>query len=205
MIILASASPRRKELLELMGLKFVVRTAKTEEFTDEREPGEIVKALSSKKAEAVLSSLAEDPEIDPKSDKLIIAADTLVFADGKILGKPKDRGEAFEMLELLQGRSHEVRTGVTLVYITHDSGLREKILRCSFQEVTGVTFNPMTEDEINGLIDTGEPMDKAGAYGIQGFSAKFIKGIEGDYYNVMGLPVASLYMRLKEIGFNTEG
>ena len=211
MIILASASPRRKEILEQMGLEFTVMTADTGEFTDRTDPGEMVMALSAMKADAVLCRAEKEHLLDRDGENLIIAADTLVFADGKVLGKPGNRQEAYDMLDLLQGRSHEVRTGVTLVYITCEQAdpgsekTKRKISRYSFYEETGVCFNPMSASEIDALIDTGEPMDKAGAYGIQGRSAKFIKGIKGDYYNVMGLPMAALYTRLKEIGFIKEG
>ncbi|MCR5279122.1 MAG: Maf family protein [Lachnospiraceae bacterium] len=192
MIILASASPRRKEILEQMGLEFTIKTSDAPEFTDKTDPGEMVMDLSRMKAEAVYRAVCNEGILPQNTTNIIIAADTLVFADGKVLGKPRDRKEAFDMLNLLQGRSHEVRTGVTLVYITKEAH------QVSFQDVTEVTFAPMSDKEINALIDTGEPMDKAGAYGIQGYTAKFITGIKGDYYNVMGLPAAKLYATMKE-------
>ncbi len=196
MIILASASPRRRELLTRMGLEFSVITSDTSEFTKETEPGAMVEALSRMKAEDVLTKVPEGFGSDQERSDLIIAADTLVFADGKALGKPQSEKEAYEMLELLQGRSHEVRTGVTLIMKKKESTEVR-----SFHEETRVIFSPMTSTEIQDYIASGEPMDKAGAYGIQGLSARFIEGIDGDYFNVVGLPVSRLYRELKAIGY----
>ncbi len=190
-IILASASPRRRELLEQIGLNFEVRVSDVEEKVSTNVPEILVQELSRQKAEAVFAELSPTTE-----EFLVIGADTVVSCDGRILGKPGNAQEAVEMLMLLQGRSHEVYTGVTLIY----QGNREcSILRKTFHEVTKVQFYPMSREEIVAYVDTGEPLDKAGAYGIQGICARYIKGIKGDYNNVVGLPVGRLYQEMKEM------
>jgi len=201
MIILASASPRRKELLSKMGLTFEIITADLDERTDETDPGLMVQALSKLKAEAVFKTVKESrPELSgAKEPLLIIAADTLVFQNGQVLGKPKDERDAYDMLFRLQGKDHEVCTGVTL--ILYEKGETETK---SFHEETRVTFCSMSDAEIKSYIASGEPMDKAGAYGIQGLSAKYIEKIDGDYFNVVGLPVSRLYREMKKIGFIKE-
>jgi septum formation protein len=182
-IVLASGSPRRRELLEMLGLEFSVVPAKGAEIAPEGAgPDETVAALSRAKAEEVAQA-------HPAS--LIIAADTIVWADGRILGKPKDTDDAKAMLGALSGRAHEVYTGVTLIY-------GGRIL--SAAECTKVFFRALTDDEIDRYIATGEPMDKAGAYGIQGRASLMIKRIEGDYFNVMGLPLCRFGQMLEEIG-----
>lgn len=193
MIILASKSPRRKEILEQLGLEFQIITADADETPTETVPSKIVEELSAKKAEAVLDKVKNEL---PKEDVLIIAADTLVFQGKERMGKPKNVEDAHRMLGLLQNSVHQVYTGVTLVYITNGN---EK--RVSFNEKTDVVFYPMTEDEIKNYVATGEPMDKAGAYAVQGISAKFIKSINGEYSNVVGLPIARLYHEINNIGF----
>ena len=184
-IILASGSPRRRELLERMGIEeFDIITSDVDETLDDSLPPAMqVEQLSCRKAEAVA---AEQPE-----DALIIAADTVVALDGTILGKPVDEADAFRMLSALSGVRHHVYTGVTVI-------LGDKTL--TRHEVTSVDFRSLEPEEIELYIATGECMDKAGAYGIQGYGALLIEGITGDYYNVMGLPVALLAQMLKEFG-----
>lgn len=191
-IILASASPRRKELLRQIGLEFEIQVSQVEEVITQTQPGKVVEELSSQKARAVVDTLDEE---EYKEGVLVIGADTVVAADGEILGKPKDESEAVKMLHFLSGRSHEVFTGVTLFYKKQG---RERIIK-SFHERTAVVFYPMGDDEIAEYVATRDCMDKAGAYGIQGFCARYIKGIEGDYNNVVGLPVGRLYQEAKEM------
>ncbi len=196
-IILASGSPRRRELLSQIGLDFCVVTSNAEETTDKNTPEEMVLELSKKKAEAVagLNAAVQDCAAAALGDDdkyVIIGADTIVYAGGKVLGKPKDREDAFLMLKRLSGKSHSVFTGVTLI-----CG-KESV---SFYEETKVFVYDMTDDEIWAYIDTGEPMDKAGGYGIQGAFAAFVSGIEGDYNSVVGLPVGRLYQEMRKAGY----
>ena len=188
-IILASASPRRRELLETVGIPFSVCPSKGEEQIRGSSPAEVVEELSEQKAREVF--------IRTSGEVLVIGADTVVAADGNILGKPKNRETAIQMLRKLQGASHEVYTGVT-VLSRNDNGEQQK----RFHVMTEVEFYPMTEEEIESYVDTEEPMDKAGAYGIQGKAGIFVKEIRGDYNNVVGLPVARLYQELKQMGMN---
>lgn len=183
-MILASGSPRRKELLQMLEVPFEVLVSDTEEIITKNEPAEVTKELSYQKAMAVAGQVEEG---------IVIGADTVVSIDGKILGKPADTEEAREMIHKLQGKSHMVYTGVTLIA---KSG--EMVSASSFAEGTKVNVAPMTETEIEAYISTDEPYDKAGAYGIQGLFGKFIEGIEGDYFNVVGLPVHRLYEELKK-------
>ncbi len=187
-IVLASASPRRSELLKQIGLEFRVCVSNAEEVIHHKEPSEVVKELSVQKAAAVYELLLGRQE----ACDLIIGADTVVACDGKILGKPETKEDAVGMLRLLQGRSHEVYTGVCLIH--GRTGARK-----SFFEETKVVFCPMTEEEITEYVNTKDCMDKAGSYGIQGFCARYIKGIEGDYNNVVGLPVCRLYQEIKSM------
>ncbi len=187
-ILLASASPRRRELLEQIGLSFEVVVSHVEEVITETEPGKVVEQLSAQKAEAVAGSLGEPEET------LVIGADTVVAAENTILGKPADAAKAAEMLRLLAGRTHAVYTGVTLIL----RGASGETARKTFHERTDVSFYPMEEAEIRQYVATGDCMDKAGAYGIQGFCARYISGINGDYNNVVGLPVGRLYQEVKE-------
>lgn len=193
-IILASASPRRRELLEQIGLAFEVRVSDVEEKVTVSDPGQVVEELSRQKAEAVLAALEEMEE-----DVLVIGSDTVVALEGHILGKPSDAEDAAGMLEELSGRSHEVYTGVTLLYRpgAGESGGSQEC-RKTFHERTKVAFYPLTEQEISDYVSSGECLDKAGAYGIQGIFARHVQGIEGDYYNVVGLPVGRLYQEAKE-------
>ncbi|MDE6924054.1 MAG: Maf family protein [Acetatifactor sp.] len=195
-IILASASPRRRELLEQIGLSFEVMTSHVEEKISSSEPDRVVEELSRGKAKAVAEEPVRDREAAAEGALLVIGADTVVALDGAILGKPADAEDAFRMLERLQGREHEVYTGVTLLY--RAAGASGWTVR-SFHERTCVHFYPMTEAEISEYVDTGDPLDKAGAYGIQGFCARYVRGIEGDYNNVVGLPVGRLYQEIKEL------
>jgi septum formation protein len=186
-VILASASPRRKELLGQLGWDFSVQVSQVEEVITKTHPGEIVEELSSLKAKAVFEQTT--------GDVLVIGADTVVADKGNILGKPVDEADAANMLRSLQNSVHQVYTGVTLCLRKDD---REEIR--TFYERTEVKFYPMSEEEIKWYVDTREPMDKAGAYGIQGLAGRFVKGIKGDYNNVVGLPAARLYQEVKEWG-----
>ena len=201
-IILASQSPRRKELLEQIGLEFEICPAKGEEIITKTIPEEVVMELSKQKAEevaAMVSSYGEQhKEITTPSDILVIGADTVVAYDGKILGKPADDADAKRMLTMLSGNTHSVFTGVTLVLIDKSGRAGEVV----FYEKTDVTMHEMTEEEIERYIATGEPMDKAGSYGIQGKCAIYIKKIDGDYNNVVGLPITRIYQELKKIGID---
>ena len=183
-IILASASPRRKELLEQIGLSFQIEPARGEEHITSVIPREVVEELSYQTA-------MEVAELHKEEDTLIIGADTIVVYEDKIMGKPADEEEAREMLRKLSGKTHCVFTGVTAVLWTN----QKKTVR-TFSEKTEVTFYPMSEEEIMFYVKTKEPMDKAGAYGIQGIGAKYIQAICGDYNNVVGLPVARLYQEV---------
>ena len=211
-LVLASASPRRRELLSQIGLEFTVMPSTKEENAKTTEAGALVQELSRQKAADIWEQLSGGQGQNPDADQeqiseetqepnlngkrqpelLVIGADTVVCCEGKILGKPHSREAAAEMLTALQGRSHEVYTGVTLYH------QRETV---TFFECTQVEFYPMTEVEISEYIDSKEPMDKAGAYGIQGLGARFVKGIRGDYNNVVGLPVGRLYQELKSRGW----
>ena len=185
-IILASQSPRRRQLLGQIGLTdFDILVPDADESYDPSlTPQEIVSAISRKKAAAAR-------DLSGDKDAVIIAADTMVFLDGLRLGKPHSEEEAFSMLSALSGREHLVCTGVTVCR-------GEQLL--TRPETTAVRFAPLSEEDIRRYIATGEPMDKAGAYGIQGLAALFVTGIAGDYYNVMGLPLHLLGDMLREIG-----
>ena len=180
-LILASGS--RRELMSQVGLDFTVVTSDADENIKEMEPEDYVRELSSIKAQSVLEQYA-----DKDDSVIVIGADTIVYHKGEILTKPKDEEDAFRILKSLEGQIHQVYTGVTICS-THKN--------VSFYEKTDVWVYDMTDEEIRDYISTGEPMDKAGAYGIQGKFAAYIKGIEGDYNNVVGLPVARLVHELK--------
>ena len=178
-IVLASASPRRRELLQRAGVTFTVRVSDADEqISSDTPPHEAVMSLARQKAQAVAKSCPDD---------LVIGADTVVVNDGAILGKPADAADAVRMLRMLSGKTHTVYTGVCLL----SPGKTE-----TFFEQTQVTFYPLTQQEIEAYVATGEPMDKAGAYGIQGRGCTLVQGICGDYFNVVGLPVAALCRRL---------
>lgn len=185
---MASQSPRRKELLEQVGLKFEILPAGGEEKITTEDPALAVRELAAQKAADVLGKTI--------GDCLVIGADTVVALDGQILGKPADEEDAARMLRMLQGRSHSVYTGVTLLHREGDC-----VTEAVFSEETRVTFYPMTEEEIRGYIKSREPMDKAGAYGIQGLAAAFVESISGDYNNVVGLPVGRIWQELKKRGW----
>ncbi len=207
MIILASGSPRRKELLEQIGLEFEICPAKGEEVITTTIPHEAVLELSKQKAEEVAGGIAAYLEHGIPSrlmgeakgqDILVIGADTVVAYGDKILGKPKDEENAREMLSLLSGNTHSVYTGVTCVFISADGKTGEH----SFYEKTDVSMCPMSPEQIQRYIATGEPMDKAGSYAIQGKCAVYVRKIDGDYNNVVGLPVGRLYQELLALGID---
>lgn len=184
-IILASASPRRKEILEKTGLKFQVYAGSYEEDMGlPMEPQKLATFLSQEKAKTVALKY---------KDALIIAADTFIIFKGEALGKPHTNEEAKRMLSLLNGKTHSVITGYTVM----DTGSNKKISRLVESRVT---FKKLTEDEIKAYVKSGEPLDKAGAYAVQGLGAVIVKRIEGDYFNVMGLPLSSLTEVLKKFG-----
>ncbi|WP_050181222.1 Maf family protein [Domibacillus robiginosus] len=181
-IILASSSPRRKELLSQANVPFTVYAADTDEtIAPGTHPAQAVEQLALEKAEAVFAKYP---------DRAVIGADTVVSIDGRILGKPATEQEAMEMLSSLSGRTHAVYTGVAI--LSKD----EKVL---FHEKTDVEFWELTRAEIEAYIKTGDPFDKAGSYGIQTAGALFVQAIHGDYYNVVGLPIAALYRRLQKM------
>ena len=180
-LILASASPRRKELLSLYGIPFTVKAADIDETMDPQKPAsQEVERVSRLKAQAI-----------PRSDEdVVIAADTIVVCDNRILGKPKDPEEAISMLRLLSGRDHQVMTGCTVI-----KGNKTE----SFTEITDLHFRDLSDREILKYVESGEPMDKAGSYGIQGGAALFCERLSGDYYNVVGLPVCRLWKTLTKL------
>lgn len=182
--VLASASPRRWELLEQLGIYFEVSPAKGEEIITKELPEDIVEELSCAKAFETADRYMDKYKNDTT---VIIGADTIVYHKNEIMGKPKDRNDAVRMLTELQNDVHQVYTGVTLVIM--EAGKRRSV---TFHEKTDVSMYPMTESQIKAYVATGEPMDKAGAYAIQGKCAAYIKGINGEYNNVVGLPIARL-------------
>ena len=194
-IVLASGSPRRKELLAKTGLKFSVVVSGGEEKAETSDPAETVEKLSLDKASAVADLLQAE-----KEPQLIIGADTVVACDCEILGKPSDREDAFRMLWKLQGQTHQVYTGVTLLLKKKHTWQAH-----TFSEKTDVQFYPVSREELLAYIETGEPMDKAGSYGIQGGFGIYVKGICGDYNNVVGLPVGRLVYELKKLGIDIRG
>jgi len=180
-LILASASPRRKELLSLFGVPFVIRVADIDETMDPRKlPFDEVARVSRCKAMAV----------EAAPEDVVIAADTIVVCEGRVLGKPGTEAGAREMLRLLSGRDHQVMTGVTV---------RQGELCETFTDVTDLHFRALSDREIDRYVASGEPMDKAGAYGIQGGAALFCEKMNGDYYNVMGLPVCRLWQTINRM------
>lgn len=188
-IILASKSPRRRELLARMGVEFTVKTSKIDEKMDPfANPADEVARVSLAKAQAVRGTC--------HPDDIIIGADTIVVCDGLTMGKPRSESEAFSMLRRLSGRDHQVLTGLTVL-----GGDRTENLTVA----TTLRFRALSDAEIRNYIATGEPMDKAGAYGIQGLAAMFVVGLDGDYYNVMGLPVCTLTILLRRFGVKLLG
>lgn len=193
--ILASGSPRRRELLEQVGLSFEILPAHGEEIITKELPWEIVEELSYQKAaEAAGRYVSENGAINEGDIHVIIGADTIVAYGSEIMGKPKDTEDAVRMLTALQNNTHQVYTGVTLALLSPD-----KTKTVTFHEKTDVSMYPMSPLQIREYVDTGEPADKAGAYAIQGKCAAYIKGINGDYNNVVGLPVGRLMQELSSI------
>lgn len=197
-IILASKSPRRKELLEQIDVKFSCMTSDKEEEIHSTIPFEVVCELSKQKAEDIERYLKEEKNGQGLMENLIIGADTVVAFDGNILGKPAGEEKAYEMIHMISGKKHEVYTGVTVIYLhkTDNGEIHRKEL--TFYECTKVYVHNLSEEDIRAYIKTGESLDKAGGYGIQGKFAKHVDKIDGDYNNVVGLPVARLYNEVKE-------
>ena len=191
-IILASSSPRRRELLEKAGVHFQVMPSQEEEHIEKKEPAQIVENLSWQKAASVASKTGQDV--------IVIVSDTLGAYEGRGLGKPRDEEEAVETLKLLQGNTHQVYTGVTV--IVRD---KEEEITKTFSRRTDVTFYPVDEKEIRAYVATGDPMDKAGSYDIRGDFSVYIKEIYGDYNNVVGLPVSMLFWEMKQLGIDLRG
>ena len=191
-IILASASPRRKELLERAGVELEVRPGNGEEIISASVPEDVVKELSVQKARAAVFPAEEGT--------VILGADTIVSFGDRILGKPSDEEDAVRTLLMLQGNTHQVYTGVTI--LEYRSGIWHEH---TFAELTDVTFYPVEETEIREYVRSGEPMDKAGSYGIQGRFGVYVKEIRGDYTNVVGLPVGRLFYEAKKLGIILRG
>ena len=205
-VILASASPRRKELLGHLFSEFTILPAQGEEQADFQTPSQYVSKLAEHKAMEIARtkfSAKRLPDAGPVTDypsdqiTLILGADTIVYADSQVLGKPADADEAFSMLSRLSGKSHEVYTGVSLIFLSEKE---HAILDVhSFSEKTEVFVDTLTKEEILSYIASKDPLDKAGSYGIQGLFSKHITGINGDYFNVVGLPVSRIYRELKTV------
>lgn len=194
--ILASASPRRKELLKKTGISFEIIPSSIEEKITKTIPSDIVMELAEQKARAVYESLLPS---NPGTDALtVIGADTIVVYRGEILGKPSNKSEAYDMLSMLSDRTHQVYTGVSLIVRKH-----EKLSVRTFYEKTDVTFYPVHKDDLHAYVESGDSLDKAGAYGIQGDFAIHVKEIKGDYNNVVGLPIGRLYQELQQIIYDS--
>ncbi len=181
-LILASSSPRRREMFKLIGLDFTVMVSEADENIVEQDPKKFVTALAKRKAEAVFKK---------RPDACVVGSDTVVLIDGRIIGKPKDRQDAFKILSTLNGRTHTVYTGLAVLAKNSEQ------LYC---DETRVTFAKLSDEELWHYIGTGEPLDKAGAYGIQGPGAILVEKIEGCYFTVIGMPVPVLYRLLKNVG-----
>lgn len=188
--ILASASPRRKEILSNLGLDFTVLVADADETCDIDDPGERVEFISLKKCLAARDRLIAEGMDPADAETVIIASDTLVTLDGEFLGKPRDEDDAIRMIDLLEGRTHTVASGIAVWH---------KGRTVTAHELTGVTFAPMSPAEIRAYVATGESFGKAGGYAIQGHAARYVTGIHGDYFNVVGLPVRRLYETLRMV------
>ncbi len=182
-VILASKSPRRKEILEMLGVPFTVMTADTDEHSTQTDPALLVEQLALQKATDVQDLLDAQNALAP--DTLIIASDTVVALGGEILGKPQDRADARRMITGLQNTAHHVLSGIAFCYFDKEGNRKGAVSHAS----TAVHFGPMSKEDIELYLDSGEPYDKAGAYAIQGLAGRWITGIEGDYFNVVGLPV----------------
>ena len=188
--ILASASPRRREILSNLGLDFTVLVADADETCDIDDPGERVEFISLKKCLAARDKLMAEGMDPADAETVIIASDTLVTLDGEFLGKPRDEDDAIRMIDLLEGRTHTVASGIAVWH---------KGRTVTAHELTGVTFAPMNPAEVRAYVATGESFGKAGGYAIQGHAARYITGIHGDYFNVVGLPVRRLYETLRMV------
>ena len=188
--ILASASPRRREILSNLGLDFTVLVADADETCDIDDPGERVEFISLKKCLAARDRLMAEGMDPADAETVIIASDTLVMLDGEFLGKPRDEDDAIRMIDLLEGRTHTVASGIAVWH---------KGRTVTAHELTGVTFAPMNPAEVRAYVATGESFGKAGGYAIQGHAARYITGIHGDYFNVVGLPVRRLYETLRMV------
>jgi septum formation protein len=193
-IILASSSPRRAEILREAGIAFEIRATRIDESP---LPGEPAQAMVARLAEAKARAAAARMHAD-ECDCIVVGADTAVELGGEILGKPRDSAEAREMLSKLSGRTHDVHTGIFLLQ------LPSHVTR-SAVENSAVTFSRLSEKEIDAYVASGEPMGKAGAYAIQGLAGRYIPRIEGCYFNIVGLPLAMLYVLLRELGWKNEG
>lgn len=191
-IILASSSPRRRDLLTKAGVSFQVMPSRSEEKSSGGTPAQIVEELSWQKAADVAGSV--------QGDMIVIGSDTLVAYEDEILGKPKDEEDAVRMLTMLQGKTHQVYTGVTVI-VRDEEDERTK----TFSKRTDVTFYPVTEEEIRAYVATKDPMDKAGSYDIRGDFSIYIKEICGDYNTVVGLPVSALFWEMKQMGIDLRG
>ena len=212
-LILASQSPRRRELLKMLGIEFDIKVSNCEEIITSSEPAQVTMELAKQKALAVANELVKQKAFETeiadvrvasdeknKENIIIIGADTVVAADGEILGKPKDKDDARRMINKISGTSHQVYTGVTV--LIKKNGKWENI---SFSESTDVSFYPVSDEEIRTYIASGEPMDKAGSYGIQGGFGIYVKEIRGEYTNVVGLPVGRLFYEMKKHGIELRG
>lgn len=197
-IILASESPRRKEIMEQMGIIFETVPSRVKEDIKRESPAELVESLASLKSGEVAARFE-----NAKENLIIIGADTVVYHNGHILGKPKGREEAINMLKSISGDVHEVYTGVSII-IRRNNGEKncEREEKISFNVKTEVVVQPLSMDEIEDYVDSGEPFDKAGAYAIQGRFGIYIREIHGDYYNVVGFPISKIYEELKARGIN---
>ena len=188
--ILASASPRRKEILSNLGLDFTILVADADETCDIDDPGERVEFISLKKCLAARDRLMAEGMDPADAETVIIASDTLVTLDGEFLGKPRDEDDAIRMIDLLEGRTHTVASGIAVWH---------KGRTVTAHELTGVSFAPMNPAEVRAYVATGESFGKAGGYAIQGHASRYITGIHGDYFNVVGLPVRRLYETLRMV------
>jgi len=195
-IVLASESPRRKEILTQMGIPFEAIASNVEEVVEEKEPSAMVQALATIKTKDIEEKLVKSGK--DFADTIIIGADTMVFYKDRALGKPKDMDDAISMLQMLSNKEHEVYTGVS-IRIHHSQKPLETI---SFAVCTKVKVQALTTEQIRNYVETGEPMDKAGAYAIQGKFGIYIKEIQGDYYNIVGFPIARIYETLLQHGID---
>ena len=188
--ILASASPRRREILSNLGLEFSILVADADETCDITDPGERVEFIALKKCLAARDKLLAEGMDPADTETVIIASDTLVTLDGEFLGKPRDEEDAVRMVDMLEGRTHTVASGIAVWH---------KGRTVTAHELTGVTFAPMNPAEVRAYVATGESFGKAGGYAIQGHAARYVTGIHGDYFNVVGLPVRRLYETLRMV------